>query len=131
MIYLTMSVNNCKEHTFTTNNFKEPNILYGQNAVGTLILRLLILEPGKNPIFPDMGVGIGTIYRYITEDQLPGLKDRITMQLQTYLPEYQTTSIALSIIGKILKIEIAIEGVVYTYTSDAIKQLNLATIEPL
>lgn len=126
-----MATENAIEHTFSTNAFMVPNILKGKDAVGTLILRLLILEPGKNPLFPDMGVGVGTIYRYITEDQLPGLQNRISEQMQAYLPEYQMTSISLSITGKILKIEIVVEGVTYVFTSDTLASLSLATIEPL
>ena len=56
------------EHLLTTNEYLEPKTLKGADAYGTLLFRLLILQPGENPLHPRMGVGLGPKYRFISED---------------------------------------------------------------
>ena len=58
------------EHLLTTNEYLEPKTLKGADAYGTLLFRLLILQPGENPLHPRMGVGLGPKYRFISEDDL-------------------------------------------------------------
>ena len=82
-----------KEYLLTTNEYLEPKSIEGSSAYAVLIMRLLLLEPGTNPLHPAMGVGLGPKYRYILEDQISVLEDRIRDQLQTYLPqEFDTTT---------------------------------------
>jgi hypothetical protein len=75
-----------KEYLLTTNEFLVPDYVEGSNAFGLLMLRLLLLQPGQNPLHPDMGVGLGPKYRFITEDDMNMLQDRVQEQIITYLP---------------------------------------------
>ena len=45
-----------KEFVISTNAFELPKILEGNEAEYTLIIRLLLLEPGTNQNHPDMGI---------------------------------------------------------------------------
>lgn len=82
-----------KEYLLTTNEYLEPSVASGADAYGVLLLRLLLLEPGTNPLYPEMGVGLGPKYRFITEDDISILESRISDQINTYLPS-ETKSIA-------------------------------------
>lgn len=87
-----------KEYLLTTDNFSNPKVLTNLDAVGTLLIRLLILIPGTNPLHPDMGVGIGTVWRFMAEDDLPDLQERVEQQISTYLPPvFQSAIVDLSI----------------------------------
>ena len=75
-----------KEYWLTTTEYLEPSVASGADAYGVLLLRLLLLEPGTNPLYPEMGVGLGPKYRFITEDDISTLESRISDQINTYLP---------------------------------------------
>ena len=57
-----------KEHVLSLNNFNMPKVYNGSDAEYILIVRLLLLEPGKIQTHPYMGVGIISRYRYNNED---------------------------------------------------------------
>ena len=75
-----------KEYLLTTNEFLEPTVVKGSDAYGILLTRLLLLQPGTNPLHPNMGVGLGPKYRFISEDDMPMLQTLIQDQVNTYLP---------------------------------------------
>ena len=75
-----------KEYLLTTNEFMVPDHVEGSDAYGLLLLRLLLLQPGQNPLHPAMGVGLGPKYRFITEDNMNMLQDRVQDQINAYLP---------------------------------------------
>ena len=75
-----------KEYLLTTNNYLEPDVQEGSDAYAILLTRLLLLEPGTNPLHPEMGVGLGPKYRYLSEDDMAALQTRIQDQVNTYLP---------------------------------------------
>lgn len=105
------------EYLLTTDNFSNPKKETGLKAVGILIIRLLLLVPGTNPLHPAMGVGIGTIYRFITEDELPNLQEVIEYQMTTYLPpDFQSIIVELTIDDdNFLVITIIIDGVAFIF----------------
>lgn len=110
--------NNIKEYLLTTDEFDNPKVVTGSYAIGLLILRLLLSEPGHNPLHPDMGVGLGPKYRYILESQMGELQDRISDQVHTYLPsEFMTVSdISMTINeDKYLCIRIVVNNEAYIY----------------
>ena len=76
-----------KEYLLSTNEYLEPKVLKSSDAYGTLLTRLLLLEPGTNPLYPEMGVGIGPKYRFMMEDDMPALQTRIQDQINAYLPK--------------------------------------------
>lgn len=104
-----------KEYVIETNDFKQPKIHYGKKAIGVLLVRLLLLEPGTDPMRPDMGVGLVSKYRYMFPDGLSDLKVDIYKQVQTYLAPYSQVSITLTIENKELHIEIKIDDNTYKY----------------
>jgi hypothetical protein len=111
-----------KEYLLTTNEYLEPKVLEGANAYAILILRLLLLEPGTNPLHPDMGVGLGPRYRFILEDEIHTLEDRIREQLQTYIPTYfNINSKVYMEIGnnKKLRINIVSNNTKYVFDTEA------------
>lgn len=105
-----------REYLFTTNVYNEPAKVEGKSAVALLLIRLILLEPGADPLHPEMGVGIRK-YRYAL-NQLEELRKRIEDQVETYLPEYQTASVALvRTPDRLCNIEITLDGVTYVYDS--------------
>ena len=116
-----MAANNYNEYLLTTNSFKNPTVLTGSMATGILITRLLLLNPGTNPLHPDMGVGIGPKYRFITESEMSNLQDRITSQMNTYLPNELVANIKISLDikeSKYLSIKIVIDEDAYIYDTE-------------
>ena len=117
-----------REYLFSTNQYNEPYQVTGKSAIAMLLIRLILLEPGSDPLHPDMGVGIKD-YRY-SLNQLKELKERVENQIDQYLPDFQSAIVA--IIGtpdKICNIEITIDDTVYVYeSSTSPKPIRLADI---
>jgi hypothetical protein len=113
--------NNYKEYLLTTDEFKNPKVLTGSIATGILITRLLLLNPGTNPLHPDMGVGIGPKYRFITESEMSNLQDRIESQMNIYLPTDLITDIKINLDikeSKYLSIRITVNEDAYIYDTE-------------
>ena len=105
-----------KEYLFSTNKYNEPASVEGKSSIALLLIRLILLDPGSDPLHPEMGVGLKD-YRY-SLDQLEELKKRIEDQIETYLPDYQYATVAL--IGtpdRVCNIEVTIDDTVYVYDS--------------
>lgn len=106
-----------KEYLFATDQYKEPAKVEGKQAIGILLVRLMIMDPGNDPLHPTMGVGIAK-YRYATQEKLEALKNRITNQIETFLPEFQNSEVRFEVTpDKLLNIEIEINDVIYVYES--------------
>ena len=123
-----MSIVN-KEYTFGVNKSKKPNSVTEGNAIGTRLMELLMMEPGDDPLHPDMGVGIKT-FRYGINN-LDQLKNRVETQIATYLPFYQNVNVALiRTPDKVCNIEITIGNTLYVYDSnDVSKPIRLEDIQ--
>lgn len=111
-----------KEYLLSTNDFLNPAVSTGSDAYGILITRLLLLEPGTNPLFPEMGVGIGPKYRFISEDEMGELERRVQEQMNTYLPSEinQGSVVKLELKGdsKYLLISILTHDTKYIYDTE-------------
>lgn len=119
------------EYLLSTNNFSNPKVETGQKALGILIIRLFMMVPGQNPLRPAMGVGIGTIYRNITNENLPEIQEVIESQIATYLPpEFSNAQVSLKINEKkYLVISILLNGITYIYdTEDSDSPVKLSDI---
>lgn len=120
-----------KEHVLSLNNFNMPKVYNGSDAEYILIVRLLLLEPGKIQTHPYMGVGIISRYRYNNEDNfLITLENDIKQQIQTYLPQLVMTNVSLVIKNNILGIIINTSGdnaYVLAYNPDTEKIDTAAT----
>lgn len=118
-----------KEYLLKTDSFLNPKVLSGKDAIGVLIIRLLLLIPGTNPRHPKMGVGIGTKYKFIMSNQLETLRGIIQDQMSTYFPpEFQASNVNLEIDDKkclVIKITIQdVEFIIDTNDLDAPVQLS-------
>ena len=86
-----------REYLLSVDEFSNPRIVEGKSAIALLLSRLILLEPGSDPLHPDMGVGIKK-YRFDSnKDVLTEIKDDITKQLETYLPTYQGTEVQIGL----------------------------------
>ena len=122
-----------KEYLLSTNEYKEPKVAEGSEAYGILLTRLLLLEPGTNPLHPGMGVGLGPKYRFITENDMPMLQTLIQEQVNTYLPsEFLTTTKAyleLKPNSKYLQITIIADDTKYVFdTEDSSTPIELSDL---
>lgn len=122
-----------KEYLLTTNEFLEPKVIEGSDAYGVLLTRLLLLQPGTNPLHPNMGVGLGPKYRFISEDDMPTLQTLIQDQVNTYLPsEFSTVVQAYLEIkpkSKYLQITIIADDTKYVFdTEDSDTPIELSDL---
>lgn len=117
------------EYLLSTDEFSQPKELTDQTAFGVLLVRMLLLQPGTNPLHPDMGVGLVPKYRFITNEDMPELTSRIKNQIQTYFPiQYSANAqVYLEIKpSKYLKITIITDGTSYVFdTEDSIAPIQL------
>ena len=105
-----------REYMVSINAFKRPEVKKNQQAICILLLRLLLLEPGSDPLHPDMGVGI-TKYRYSMKE-LEELRTKISEQLATYLPCFPASKIQIEVTDDhLLNVYITINDVIYVYDS--------------
>lgn len=96
-------------------------VLKGNNAIGVLLVRLLLMTPGTNPLYPTMGVGLGTRYRFISADDIDIIRAEIERQMDLYLPIAATskTSVILKIgNAKYLSVVIFIDDQSYLYNTE-------------
>ena len=112
-----MASNQPKEYLFSVNKFNEPKKMEDKAAISTLLVRLILMEPGSNPLHPTMGVGLKH-YRFGVDDTLEDLRMAIQEQIEQFLPEYQSATVALiKTPDNECNIEITIDDVVYVYDS--------------
>jgi len=104
-----------KEYTFSVNSFNKPNVVEDKQAIASRLMTLIMMEPGDDPLHPDMGVGIKT-YRYALN--LDQLGKRIEDQINTYLPFYQNVNVnIIRTEDKLCNIEIILGDTKYVYDS--------------
>lgn len=118
-----------KEYLLSVNDFKEPSTLNGTDAIGTMLIRLILMDPYTDPLRPGMGVGLRR-YRYGLNN-LEELRATIDYQIKTYLPNYQNAIVNISVSpDKICNIEITIDDTVYIYeTAKGPYPITLSSIQ--
>lgn len=105
-----------KEYVLSLNNFKEPKVLEGKEAIATLLVRLILLQPGTIQDRPGMGVGLVKNYRYSFEEKISDLRKEIKTQIATYLPTYQGADVDVVLNSdKSITIGIKIDEVLYQF----------------
>jgi len=105
-----------REYTLSITPLNRPEVLKNQEAIAMLLLRLILLNPGSDPLHPDMGVGIIN-YRYAM-GKLDELRRRVEDQIHTYLPCFPAGNVEINITPtKLCNILITIDDVLYTYDS--------------
>ena len=107
-----MEQSTLKEYVFKTDNKYQPLVLKDKEAKYTLIVRLLLMEPGTIQTHPEMGIGLVSRYRYSdVESVMVNLKKDINEQMRKYLPlELQTSTVTLSRADNQLVLNITVDG---------------------
>lgn len=109
-----------REYMLSYDTFNQPAVVEGALAEAFLLARLILMEPGSNPLHPEMGVGIKSNFRY-SVDNLDNLKAEIIRQKSIYLPDFDN-DLAVSLIltpDKVLNIEISTPtGEVYVFKTE-------------
>ena len=118
-----------REYLLDADNFNKPMVLEDKQAIAALLTRLILLEPGTNPWFPTMGVGIVSRYRYLFIDSESQLKDDIRNEISMFLPQANCTNVELIYNNdKTVDIEITINNDIFVYKSSDIIPITLQTI---
>lgn len=121
-----MAESTYREYLLDMDNFNKPKILTDQQAIAALLTRLILLEPGTNPLFPTMGVGLVSKYRYMMQDKEQQLKDDIRNQIQRFLPQANCTNVNLVYnADKTIDIEITVDDTVFVYQSNKLIPITL------
>lgn len=118
-----------REYTLGTNNFKRPVIYEGKKAIGVVLVRLLLMNPGSDPLHPLMGVGIPVKFRYMMEDNLTALRTEMTRQISTYIAPYSNIEVNLRINDKVLEVSAYIDD--YTYSYEISEDNNRITLREI
>lgn len=105
------------EGLFSTNDYNTPKTITGKEEIAVLIIRLLLLEPGTDPLHPEMGVGILSRYKHCLEDDISELQLEIQKQITVYMPQYQTVSVTAQLISSELYLTVNIDDTLYNFTT--------------
>ena len=118
-----------REYTFSVDKYKNPNVVTDINAKALRLMELIMMEPGDDPLHPDMGVGIKS-YRY-SFTEIDVLEKRIADQIRTYLPFYQNIEVTGTMNkDKTINVTIKLDGVAYVYDSaTSSKPITLSDIQ--
>lgn len=121
---------NYKEYLLKVTPFSEPKIATGKEAIATMLSRIILLEPGTNPLHPTMGVGLVSKYRFLdSEDKKLRLMSDIRKQVETFIPEYQIIDVDLEYNSdKTVDIKIIIDDTLFIYDSSEIIPISLSNI---
>ena len=115
-----------KEPCLSVDDFNRPKILEGREAISTLLVHLILLEPGTYASHPTMGVGLVSRYRYNDEESLEQLQQDIEEQITTFLPEFEAVNVNVYMdrhspsknTNNEIVIEIEVDGVIYKYETE-------------
>lgn len=108
-----------REYLLTVDEFSNPQVVEGKSAVALLLSRLILLEPGSDPLHPDMGVGIRKYRFNSNKDNLQTLQTAIEKQVNTYLPTFQGSEVQLIMNNdKTMNINITVGDTTYVYSSE-------------
>ena len=112
------------EYTLSVNNFLEPDVKSGPEAVCKLLVQLLLLEPNTFDTHPDMGVGIVSRYRYSFLGHADELQKDFQNQITKYLPVLSGVVINVKEIQKMYYITATFNKTVYVISVDESFKIN-------
>ena len=119
-----------REYLLTVDDFSNLQVVEGKSAIALLLSRLILLEPGSDPLHPDMGIGIKNYRFNNNKDSLNELKNVISDQINNFLPTFQGSEITLGLTAdKILNINITVGDTTYVYSSDV--NPNMDTLQDI
>lgn len=112
------------EYTLSVNNFLEPDVKSGPEAVCKLLVQLLLLEPNTFDTHPDMGVGIVSRYRYSFLGHADELQRDFQNQITKYLPVLSGVVINVKEIQRMYYITATFNKTVYVISVDENFRIN-------
>lgn len=107
------------EHLLSTDDYNKPHTIKDKDALAVLIIRLLIMHPGTNPLHPEMGIGLIERYRYCSSDDIPTLNTEIEEQMRQFLPDFRFTKVECSTVNGSINVSIAIDDTLYSFTTES------------
>ena len=113
------------DYLMSVDMFNNPATVDGERAKALKIVRLILMNPGSDPLHPNMGVGLRQ-FRYGLNSQgniggssLDELRDKTVEQINTYLPHLRIADVNFTITtDHILSIEIRLDNMLYIYNPD-------------
>lgn len=121
-----------REYHLSVNEFNQPKKSEKAEAIGVLLVRLILLEPGTNPVRPDMGLGIVSRFRYGMETDIPAVAAELKRQIDKYLPEFQNVSVKITTnSSKELVFDINIDNDIYKYVTSQQENNQISITELL
>lgn len=101
------------EFSFSVDDFQNPKVYKDAEAISTLLVRLLLLEPGTFQSHPEMGVGLISKYRFGVEGVAQELQSNFQSQIETYLPQFQGARVSCREKEGVLMIVAEIDNTLY------------------
>lgn len=106
------------EFGFSVDEFNNPKVYKNAEAVSTLLVRLLLLEPGTIQSHPNAGVGLISRYRYSVEGSASKLQSEFQKQIETFLPQLQGVKVYVTEKDRMFIIGAEINGTLYGISFD-------------
>lgn len=87
-----------QEPALSLNNFGMPKVYENTDAMYLNLIRLILLEKGKNQSHPDMGVDIRRRYRFNNDENvLQNLQRDIANQIERFIPELSVLDVSVTL----------------------------------
>lgn len=116
-----------QELLFKTNKFSKPMVLEGNDALSTLLCRLILMEPGTNPLHPEMGVGLVSRYRHSDVAEVEDLEQEIKDQIDHYLPQFRSVEVKCTIFEGDIRISININNTLFNFSTSELANESFMT----
>ena len=85
-------------HLLRLNSFNQPMVFNDSQSAFVRITYLILLEPGKFQTHPNMGVGLRSLWRHRTGDNVAyELSEEIKRQIRIYLPELTGVNVTVEL----------------------------------
>ena len=106
------------EFAFSVDDFKNPKSFKNPEAVSTLLIRLLLLEPGTLQSHPEAGLGLYSRYSYSAEGTALKLQGEYQSQIERFLPQFQGARVTVKEKNKTFRISVEIDNTMYAISYD-------------
>lgn len=106
------------EHLIATDDYNKPYTLKDKDALAVILIRLLIMDPGTNPLHPEAGVGLVRRYRFSSPDDMPTLNREIDQQIRVYLPQFSYVNVECTFVEGAIHVNISIDDTLFAFTTE-------------
>lgn len=110
-----------REYSLNVDKYNSPLVYKNFNALGVILMRLMLLEPGTITHSPRMGLGLISKYRYIQSDKARDLAQAIRDQIRDYLDSTAVTDVNITFPNSgenIMVIDISVNQMQFRYFYD-------------